>query len=103
MAQPTSEKTKQAWKENILNQRNSNLSIVSWCSQSGIAVHIFYYWQKKLFPKAPLNRAAFAEIAQGKEAMKTGVVLEYQGFNIHLSQEFDSSVLKRCLEVLRKC
>ena len=68
MGQPLSEENKQQWKENILTQRQSKLSIASWCRQSGIAVHIFYYWQSKLFPKPTINRSAFMQasyIAQG--------------------------------------
>ena len=35
MAQPFSEELKQQWKENIVKQRQSKLSIASWCRQSG--------------------------------------------------------------------
>jgi hypothetical protein len=103
MTRSVSKESNQLWKENILKQRDSGLSIASWCRQNGVVVHVFYYWQNKLFPKAPFNRSAFSEISQGKEALKTGVVVEYEGFNIHLSQYFDPSVLRRCLEVLKKC
>ena len=83
MGQPLSEENKQQWKENILTQRQSKLSIASWCRQSGIAVHIFYYWQSKLFPKPTINRSAFTEAVDEKNKSSTGIVLEYHGFNIH--------------------
>jgi transposase-like protein len=103
MAQPISEEFKQQWKENILKQRQSKLSIASWCQQNGIAVHTFYYWRDKLFPKPALSRSAFTEAVEEKNRPATVIVLEYRGFNIHLSEHFSSSVLKKCLEVLRKC
>jgi hypothetical protein len=100
MAQPFSEERKQQWKENILNQRQSNLSIVAWCQQSGIAVHTFYYWQGKLFPKSTLSQAAFIEAVENNN---TEIILEYQGFKIHIPEHFNSLTLKSCLEVLKQC
>jgi uncharacterized membrane protein YvbJ len=103
MAQPISEEIKQQWKENILKQRQSKLSIASWCRQNGIAIHTFYYWQSKLFPKPTINRSAFTEAVEEKNKSDIGIVIEYQGFNIHLNGDFNPSILKRCLEVLKKC
>lgn len=102
MAQPFSEELKQQWKENIFKQRQSQLSIASWCRQNGIAVHTFYYWQSKLFPKPNLDRSAFTKAVEEKNKFDE-IVLEYHGFNIHLNEHFNPSVLKKCLEVLVKC
>ena len=103
MAQPFSEELKQQWKENIVKQRQSKLSIASWCRQSGVAVHTFYYWQSKLFSKPVLSRSAFTEAIEEKNKSTTGIILEYHGFNIHLNEHFNPSILKRCVEVLRQC
>lgn len=103
MAQPISDELKQQWKENILKQRQSKLSMASWCRQNGIAVHTFYYWQSKLFPKPTFNRSAFTEAFEEKSRSVDEIVLEYHGFNIHLKEHFNPSVLKKCLEVLIKC
>ena len=103
MAQPFSEELKQEWKENILKQRQSRFSIASWCRQNKIASHTFYYWQRRLFPKSVLDRSAFKEVIEEKNKSNAGIILEYQGFNIHLSEYFNPSVLKKCVEVLRKC
>jgi hypothetical protein len=105
MARPLSKECKQQWKENILQQRNSGLSAASWCHQHGIAVHTFYYWQSKLFSKDTIDRSAFSEIVS-EERLNTsdsGIVLEYRGVNIHISQNFEVSVLKTCLEILKGC
>jgi len=103
MVKPFSEEIRQQWKDNILKQHQSKLSIASWCRQTGIAVHSFYYWQKKLFSKPAIDRSAFTEAVEEKNESASGLVLEYQGFNIHLNDQFNPSVLKRCLEVLRQC
>ncbi len=103
MPKQASKKQQKEWKENILKQRQSGLSIASWCRQHGFTDYVFHYWQKKLFPKVSLNRSIFAEIPQNKDECNKGITLEYQGFNIHLSEYFDPDVLKKCLEVLKKC
>lgn len=103
MAQPFSEELKQQWKENILKQRQSKLSMASWCRQNEIAIHTFYYWKSKLFPKPTLDRSAFTEAVEEKKKFVDEIVLEYHGFNIHLNEHFNPSTLKKCLEALRKC
>ena len=104
MAHRISQERQHQWKKDIIDQANSGLPVASWCRQNRIAVHTFYYWQNKLFPK-DLDRSAFTEIVN-EEQLNTpdsGVVLEYQGVKIHLSQNFEPPVLKRCLEVLKEC
>jgi hypothetical protein len=100
MAKPLTEEQKQRWKDRINEQRKSSLSISLWCQQNKIPIHHFHYWQSKLFPKT-IGHSTFTEIADKSKA--TEIVLEYQGFNIHLNQHFDPVTLKKCLEVLKKC
>ena len=104
MTQAASEEIRQQWKENILKQRESGLSIASWCRQNNLAIHAFFYWRDKLFSSDPLDRTNFIEIPKEKNhTSKTGIILEYQNFKIHLDAQFDTATLKKCLEVLRKC
>jgi hypothetical protein len=98
-----SREVKQQWKDDIFKQRSSGLSIAAWCRQNEVRTHIFYYWQGKLFPKTPLSRSEFTEIKRGNNEPGLGITLEYQGFSIRLDQHFDSSTLRRCLEVLKQC
>ena len=102
MAKPLSEEVQKQWKDKIDEQRNSNLSIAAWCRQNGGNVHVFYYWQKKFYPKSPLSRSVFTEIIP-KDEPSSGIVLEYQGISIHIHRHFDQLVLKKCLEVLKEC
>ncbi|KIA78357.1 IS66 family insertion sequence element accessory protein TnpA [Parachlamydia acanthamoebae] len=91
------------WKELILKQAQSNLSIVLWCRQNKIAVQTFYYWRNKLFPKPLLTRNAFTEIVQENDNVSSGVSLLCKGVCVLLNRNFDSSVLKACLKVLQQC
>ncbi len=101
MPKPISDDLKQQWKENILEQRQSQLSIASWCRQNDVTVHTFYYWQSRLFPKPLLDRSAFLEAAE--EDKSVGITLECQGVNLYIKEHFNPSVLKKCLEVLKVC
>jgi hypothetical protein len=103
MIRSSSEEIKQQWKEIILKQRQSKLSIASWCRKHEMAIHTFYYWQKKLFPKPILTRSAFTETVEEENRSDSGIILEYRGFHMHLNEYFNPSILKRCLEVLTKC
>ena len=69
MSLPASKGIIQQWKENILKQRESGLSIVSWCKVNNITPRKFYYWQEKLFPKEPLCRSDFNEIGIKQKAI----------------------------------
>lgn len=99
MTKPFSQEKRQEWKENILKQRESGLSINFWCLENNIASHTFYYWKNKLFPKTDLTRSCFTELT---DENGTGITIEFQAFCIHLDRQFDSSTLKRCLEVLKE-
>jgi hypothetical protein len=105
MAKPFSKEKKQLWKENILKQRQSGLSVAAWCRQNNFNVHTFGYWQGKIFPKK-MDHSSFTEIkdktcSEDFNLNRAGIVLEYQGIHIHLDKEFDSSVLRQCLAVVQ--
>jgi len=42
VSQAFSEEQKQHWKENMIAQKNSSISIAAWCGQNKIADHVFY-------------------------------------------------------------
>jgi hypothetical protein len=106
MPQKAPEEVRQKWKETILTQRESGLSIMPWCRQNNISVHTFRYWQDKFFPQSPINRSAFKEISDsqknGAALSKSGIYLEYQGVSIHIDRQFDPLTLKQCLKVLKE-
>lgn len=106
MAKRAPEVLGQQWKVSILKQRESGLSIASWCRQNNIAVHTFYYWRDKLFTRATIDRSDFKEILEQKNVdisnKNSGIFLEYQGISIHIDRQFDPSALKECLKALKE-
>ena len=112
MSRPASKEEKQQWKEKILKQRESGLSIGFWCRQNNIPVHTFRYWQSKLLPKLNFKRSAFKEISQQKTVAfklpifnpkkKAEITIEYQGAYIYIDREVDISALRQCLKALKE-
>jgi hypothetical protein len=107
MSQGFSEEQKQQWKEKIIAQKNSGISIAAWCRQNNTVDHVFYYWRRKLFSDPIITRSSFAEIPFEKESgfskiEYSGIRLEYQKVHIHLDKHFDSPTLKQCLSVLKE-
>ena len=105
MPRPFSEEKRQLWKDNILEQRESGLSIASWCRKNNVTHIAFHYWKKKLFPKTNLIRSDFSEIPNTedrayKASNRSGIILEHGGVFVHLEKHFDPSALKQCLEIL---
>ena len=101
MTGPAPLKKRQEWKNKILKQKESGLSIESWCRENGMASHLFHYWKKQFFPETS-SRNNFTELADNTKA---GIVIEYKGARIYLDKSFDPMVLKSCLSILRtgKC
>lgn len=106
MPQPATEKVRQEWKDKILMQGQSGLSIANWCRQNKLSVHVFRYWRDKIFPKHPLDRSAFKEITKEQQTIipkqATGICIEYERICIHVDREFDILTLKKCLKALKE-
>jgi hypothetical protein len=107
MPTPLSNEQNQQWKEKILKQRESGLSITRWCFEHNLSPHVFHYWKKKHFPKPVMDRSDFYEVSQENirnvpKPKVAGIALEFQGVRIHLDREFDQPTLKRCLVALKE-
>lgn len=96
MSLPLSQEAKQEWKNIILKQQASGLSIKSWCKENKVSSNRFYYWKQKLVSNS-INPLSFTELKDNEE---TGIFLEYKGINIHLKRHFDPIILKRCIKAL---
>jgi predicted AAA+ superfamily ATPase len=99
MTKAVSPEKRLEWKEKILRQKESGLSIAKWCLQNQVVLQSFYYWKAQIFPKSALGRESFTELVDEKE---TGIFIEYQKVRIYLDKNFDSSILKRCLLALKE-
>lgn len=90
----------QEWKNLILKQRESGLSIEKWCKGNNIPTHTYHYWREKLFPKTPpLTRMSFTEL---KDYQDTFLLVECKDTRISLSENFNVATFKRCIQALKE-
>jgi hypothetical protein len=93
---------------NIIEQwKLSGKSALVWCRENQVAYPSFIGWRKrlglntsvKITPPSSVNNQ-FLEL-QDYPKKQAEISLEVQGIFIHLKGDFDSSLLKKCLIVLR--
>jgi hypothetical protein len=96
-----------AWEIKIDQWRASGLGAMDWCRTNGIPYQTFHYWRKKLGNKPSLShdKAAsqsphFVELVESSKNT-TGIEIQYQGFILRLSKDFDSTTFQRCIQLLR--
>jgi hypothetical protein len=93
------------WKKLVLEWRASGKSSKDWCEKNKIPNNTLSGWKKRL-KKLELNndsinaKTGFIEL-KNRELSDSGISLECNGVKIHLKTQFDSSVLKQCLNCLR--
>lgn len=85
--QPKSE----LWKEHLQNQKNSGLSVRTWCLENQISQPQFYYWKRKLSQETSAQ-PQFAEICfvdqqeeKRKEEMNRLFQVSYKDIEIAIS------------------
>lgn len=79
------------WKERILQQQASGLSIEKWCAQNQLSPHNFTYWRDKLFPKR-LEKSNFTELNIKRS---DAISLQARGIHIHMSSDCDLHLRKQ--------
>lgn len=86
------------WEMLIKNWSSSSKSMRKWCLENSIPINTFRYWRDK-FSSQELDKTAFVEIL---EEQSIGIEIRYQGFEIHISKEFNEQALVRCLSAMRR-
>lgn len=95
MPRPSSQQTQLEWKERILQQQASGLSIEKWCSQNQISPHNFTYWRDKLFPKQ-LEKSHFTELNIKRS---DAISLQARGIHIHMGSDCDPHLRKQIFTI----
>ncbi len=104
MIQSASSKKKLEWEEKVRLQKESGQSVLQWCRERQINYDAMIYWRKRLgFSPARVKRSSFKELLDTSD--QTGITIEYNQIQIHLTKNFDPSVLMKCLRILKaeKC
>jgi len=102
-----SDNLRNEWKLKLEEWHASRLKGTAWCRENGIAHHIFLYWRRKLKdypikdkPKTEISSSNFLELSD-KAQNNTGITIEYREMVIRLSNDFDSAVFLKCINLLR--
>lgn len=97
------------WNKRIKEWYPSGLSIRAWCRQQALSYQQFLYWQTRIAKRdeqtansldAPLGFVSLPDETP-KLSSDSGIVIQCQGIQIHISSDFDSKTLLRCLKTVR--
>ena len=105
--------SKEYWEAKIRQWLSSGKSAKSWCTENQVVYNTFLGWQNRL--KFRNNQKANCPLSQNqlnppkahfielKNQVNThpGIYLEYANVQIHLSNDFDATTLRKCLDVLQ--
>jgi hypothetical protein len=91
------------WRERIVQQERSGLSVQRFCAEQGLSEQSFYVWRKRLRNQQPMRFALVeTEAAQRQVATEAGLELVLAtGERLRISAGVDLTVLRGVLEVLR--
>jgi hypothetical protein len=95
------------WSEKIEQWKLSGKKARTWCRENQVIYTTFMGWCKRLeinksaqTTRKSSLKAQFIEL-KDQPKVHPEISLEYNGVIIHLKGEFDSSLMKKCLAVLR--
>lgn len=95
------------WSKKIKQWKFSGKSARAWCHQNQVVYTTFMGWCKRLeinkSAQTIQKRSLKNQFIELKDPTKVypEISLEYNGVIIHLKGEFDHSLMKKCLAVLR--
>lgn len=84
------------WERAVAEWQASGLSGAAWCRQNNVNYLQFLYWKDRFPAKAP----EFVEVDDRQE--KSGLVLECNGVQLHLENDFNEALLARVISILCK-
>jgi hypothetical protein len=87
------------WKFKLEQWKNSGLSGFLWCREQNIKYCVFLYWKKKL-KTLEAKSDHFLELVEPSSTI-TEIKIEFQGFVVRLTKDFDETTFQRCVQLLR--
>ena len=88
------------WRKQFEMWRTSGKSVPAWAKEYNIPKTTVYSWKRRVASEKKIQREEkFVELQD--EVPASSLILECAGCKIHLTGDFDATLLKRCLMVLR--
>jgi hypothetical protein len=92
----------EVWRELVLRQKKSGMSVQAFCQQQGVSGWSFYQWRKRLAMDPPMSFA----LVETREACRqsTGAVELWLkgGDHLQIAPGVDATTLRTVLAVLRE-
>jgi hypothetical protein len=94
------------WTNKIEQWKLSGKNVRTWCRENQVVYTTFLGWRNRLdnnpkkINRLPSVKSQFIELKDQPKILPS-ISLECDGVIIHLKGEFDSSLLKKCVAVLR--
>jgi hypothetical protein len=90
----------EVWRDLILRQKKSGLTIQAFCQQQGVSGWSFYQWRKRLAMNPPVQFA----LVETREASQQGAVelLLSGGDRLRITPGVDAATLRTVIAVLRE-
>jgi hypothetical protein len=92
----------EVWRDLILRQKKSGLTIQAFCQQQGVSGWSFYQWRKRLATNPPVQFA----LVETREASRQGAgaveLLLSGGDRLQITPGVDAATLRTVLAVLRE-
>ena len=84
------------WAGHLERWQASGKSIKTFCAETGLKIHQFFYWRKVLSPKP--EPAGFVEL---KVKPVGGLIVEVKGCRIRVEPGFEADQLRQVVAALR--
>jgi len=86
------------WHDKIAAWQHSGLSMAAWCRCAGESYDRFVYWRNRLQTSAPQPVGKFLPVTGATSAL----TLECRGVSVYVTTDFDRSLLREILALLRE-
>lgn len=90
------------WREQVVQQERSGLTVKQYCERQGVAEQSFYVWRKRLREESPVRFALVETSPQKEAADDVGLEIVFRtGEHLRIGRAADLVLLRRIVDALR--
>jgi len=94
------------WEQRLQAWKASGKTLKDWSKENGFKYTTSYSWKERLLgtkKKKPSQQKPIGFYELGDEPKNTpGIIIEVNGIQLHIEQQFDSKTLLQCLKVIKE-
>lgn len=93
---------KEHWIKIIQDWEKSGEVAKYWCEKRKVPYVSFITWRKRINEATSMKEVpSFIEVVADKEEKSCAIEIEHQGFVLRLEKNFDDTLAKKCLKLLK--